>query len=102
MELQTLCEKRIADEISDPLDKRASSGPTGATEVKPIAIKPAWKSSRLRIFEPSEPHAVTYVSPVPTDRYNFVRCVVLLQGIAMFLPINMFLNAETVGLCRKL
>ncbi|CAG2170899.1 unnamed protein product [Oppiella nova] len=61
-------------------------------ETKPMAaIKPAWKSS-TKIFEP---YSVTYVSPQPSDRFNFVALVVLMQAMAMFLPTNMFINSET-------
>ena len=86
MELKALYEN--FDESSDPYDRNLG-------ESRPIAIKPAWKQSKI-----FEPHSVTYVSPQPTDRFNFISLVILLQGIAMFLPLNLFINAETVTIVQ--
>jgi hypothetical protein len=59
---------------------------------KPIAIKPAWKSSKI-----FEPHSVTYVSSQPIDKFNLIFIVLFLQGIGIFLPWNMFINAQSVS-----
>ncbi|CAG2101301.1 unnamed protein product [Medioppia subpectinata] len=95
MELRALYDRSDDNAFADTTnqsDVNRLNGHNGVFEVKPTAagIKPAWKSS-TKIFEP---YSVTYRSPQPADRFNFVLFVVLMQAIAMFLPTNMFINAE--------